>query len=70
MHAANLGRFDDKKGFSFTKLQMEKGKLVAKEHSATVIGQLRYEYAINLAQILGANFTRIGLDFIGTDHVA
>jgi CheY-like chemotaxis protein len=70
LHAANLGRFDDKKGFSFTKLQMEKGKLVAKEHSATVIGQLRYEYAINLAQILGANFTRIGLDFIGTDHVA
>jgi hypothetical protein len=71
LHAANLGRFDDgKKTFSFSKLHMEQGKLVTKEHRAEVIAQLRYEYAINLAQMLGANFTRIGLDFIGSDRVA
>jgi CheY-like chemotaxis protein len=70
LHAANLGRFGDSKSFSFTKLHMEQGKLVTKEHEATVVAQLRYEYAINLAQMLGANFTRIGLDFIGSDRVA
>jgi hypothetical protein len=49
---------------------MEQGKLITKEYEARVVAQLRYEYAINLAQMLGANFTRIGLDFIGSDRVA
>lgn len=71
LHAANLGRFDEgSKAFKFTRLHIEQGKIVAKEHSALVVAQLRYEYAINLAQMLGANFTRIGLDFIGSDKLA
>jgi len=70
LHAANLGRFEGGKAFTFTKLQIEQGQIVAKQHSAVVVAQLRYEYAINLAQMLGANFTRIGLDFIGSDKVA
>jgi CheY-like chemotaxis protein len=72
LYAANLGKFDDddKKSFFFTKLKIKEGKLIAVEYPATVVGQLRYEYAINLAQMLGANFTRIGLDFIGPDNVA
>lgn len=44
-------------------------ELVAENHLGTIVGQLRYEYAINLVQALGANFTRIGLDFLGTDPV-
>lgn len=31
--------------------------------SARIVGQLRYEYALNLIQKLGVEFTRIGLDF-------
>lgn len=31
--------------------------------NASIIGQLRYEYALNLIQKLGVEFTRIGLDF-------
>lgn len=31
--------------------------------AAQIIGQLRYEYALNLIQKLGVEFTRIGLDF-------
>jgi hypothetical protein len=70
LHASNLGKFEDGgKTFTFTKLHIEQGKLVAKEHSAEVVAQLRYEYAINLAQMLGATFTRIGLDFIGSDQM-
>lgn len=30
---------------------------------AKIVGQLRYEYALNLIQKLGIEFTRIGLDF-------
>ena len=30
---------------------------------ARIVGQLRYEYALNLIQKLGVEFTRIGLDF-------
>ena len=32
-------------------------------HKANVVGQLRYEYALNLIQKLGISFTRIGLGF-------
>ncbi|MBR0786334.1 response regulator receiver domain [Bradyrhizobium iriomotense] len=71
LHASNLGRFEDEdKRFTFTKLHIDQGKIAAKEHQAAVVAQLRYEYAINLAQMLGTNFTRVGLDFIGSDRVA
>jgi len=31
--------------------------------AAVIVAQLRYEYALNLIQKLGVEFTRIGLDF-------
>jgi hypothetical protein len=34
------------------------------EYSAEVVGQLRYEYALNLLQKLGGSLSRIGLDFV------
>ncbi|MCK1341500.1 hypothetical protein IVB38_37310 [Bradyrhizobium sp. 38] len=69
LHAANKGQLDDEKNFSFTKLGIKAGKVVTEEHRAKVVAQLRYEYAINLAQMLGSTFTRVGLDFIGSDQV-
>jgi hypothetical protein len=43
--------------------------LLAKTQAAQIVGQLRYEYAINLVQGLGANFTRVGLDFLGGEEI-
>jgi signal transduction histidine kinase len=40
-------------------------RLIYDREIATVIAQLRYEYALNLLQKLGASMTRIGLDFVG-----
>jgi hypothetical protein len=40
-------------------------RLVHDATEATVISQLRYEYALNLLQKLGVSMTRIGLDFVG-----
>jgi len=36
---------------------------VWKETEATIVGQLRYEYALNLVQKLGVSLSRVGLDF-------
>lgn len=41
------------------------GRLVHDPAAATVMSQLRYEYALNLLQKLGVSMTRIGLDFVG-----
>ncbi|MCH1921668.1 hypothetical protein L9G15_19880 [Shewanella sp. A3A] len=38
--------------------------LSIKNVQAKVVAELRYEYALNLLQRLGANQTRVGLDFI------
>ncbi len=53
--------------FKFNAISTEKGatKLVSKQHAAEVVGQLRYEYALNLMHRLGGSMTRIGLDFVG-----
>lgn len=52
--------------FTFKISAMEAGstRLVAKVHSARVVAQLRYEYALNLLQKLGVSMTRVGLDFV------
>ena len=49
--------------FTVSCIQEEKPKLVGKATDAKVVGQLRYEYALNLIQQLGVFLTRIGLDF-------
>ena len=38
-------------------------ELVVRKYHATVISQLRYEYALNLSQKFGGSLTRVGLDF-------
>ena len=41
------------------------GDLVAEQSDVEVVGQLRYEYALNLLNRLGGSFSRVGLDFVG-----
>jgi hypothetical protein len=65
LYAARFGVFEKGMSFRVSKMEMGSSKLVAKVYDAKVVGQLRYEYAINLMQSLGANFTRVGLGFSG-----
>ena len=64
LYAENRGEFTGKK-FQFTVSRIEQGKtkLLSKRLEAKVVGQLRYEYALNLIQKLGVSLTRVGLDF-------
>ena len=64
LYAEKEGKFS-KKDFRFTVSRIKKGKtrLIAKPEKARVVGQLRYEYALNLIQKLGVSLTRVGLDF-------
>lgn len=65
LFAANQGKFDqDAKEITFFKAeQAEDGNLTLKPFTAEIVGQLRYEYALNLSHKLGVTMTRIGLDF-------
>ncbi|MBC2777126.1 response regulator receiver domain [Parasphingopyxis marina] len=45
------------------KKDSESGNFEFAVREATVVAQLRYEYALNLLQTLGGSITRIGLDF-------
>jgi hypothetical protein len=65
LYAANLGVLEKDMSFNVSKIEMGSAKLVTRRYKARVVAQLRYEYAINLMQSLGANFTRVGLDFSG-----
>lgn len=64
LFAAADGVFQES-GFCFDVLRAEvrKPTFVIKRYPARVVGQLRYEYALSLAQRLGSSLTRIGLDF-------
>lgn len=64
LFADKLGRLDPET-FDFDLINVEAGEegLHAKRRSATVVSQLRYEYALNLVQRLGVSMTRIGLDY-------
>lgn len=53
--------------FSISDFDSETLQMKSKTHYAEVIAQLRYEYAINLMQKLGANLSRVGLDFISVE---
>ncbi|MFM0019945.1 response regulator receiver domain [Paraburkholderia azotifigens] len=64
MFAANNGRFSDSTGtISVGRLAQGPNGMEFQNGTAQVIGQLRYEYALNLLQRLGTNFSRVGLDF-------
>ena len=62
--ADNSGRFErDKPELSLKRIEADGDNLATRTNQATVIAQLRYEYALNLLQRLGATQTRVGLDF-------
>jgi hypothetical protein len=64
LYATNQGRL--RSGHQFEVQRMEwsnNNRLVARKYDAQVVAQLRYEYALNLAQKLGTFLTRVGLDF-------
>ena len=46
----------------------DEGELAPKHGHARIVGQLRYEYALNLLHRLGGSLTRIGLDFLSGVH--
>ncbi len=51
-----------------TKIKNDDGtdelRLSTSSQDCRVVGQLRYEYALNLLQLLGQDLTKIGLDFV------
>jgi hypothetical protein len=65
--AADFGKFvieeDHTAKLSLSYLLSKEKQMQVKEVDAKLVGQLRYEYALNLIQKLGIEFTRIGLDF-------
>ena len=63
LYAENRGKFENDLKFTVLRAVKESQELIFKSHEAEVIGQLRYEYALNLVQKLGVSLTRIGLDF-------
>ena len=66
LFAENRGRFSAHKfQFKVTRFQGGKRQLLSRRFQAKVIGQVRYEYALNLIQKLGVSLTRVGLDFSG-----
>ena len=65
LYAKNGGRFEEgNRKISVLKIESEETELVTKAHSACVVNQLRYEYALNLLQQLGVSQIRVGLDFV------
>lgn len=65
MFADNQGCFTAPKHISLRRVCADKeGSLTVFNAEAQVVAQLRYEYALNLLQRLGANLSRVGLDFI------
>ena len=64
MFAENKGEFTNStKELSITRVCRISQRLKLQPTSARVVGQLRYEYALNLLHRLGVSLTRVGLDF-------
>lgn len=67
MLALDNGQFSLKDGIANITLHSitgENGKLEIVPKQAQIVSQLRYEYALNIINKLGVEFTRIGLDFV------
>lgn len=65
LFATDSGAFDpDTKMLKILRTTTDKGDLVLSRVDAEIVGQLRYTYAVNLAQELGRWLSRIGLDFL------
>lgn len=66
MFAARQGRFDQSdRALSVSRIYASDGEIRFNPASARVVAHLRYEYALNLLQRLGASLSRVGLDFVG-----
>jgi len=61
--AKNGGYFSSNEEIDLLRIASVKSDLGFNTTSAVVVAQLRYEYAINLLQRLGAHLSRVGLDF-------
>ena len=62
--AENRGRFSGSDfRFAISYIKQDRTRLVSERLRAHVVGQLRYEYALNLLQKLGVSLARVGLDF-------
>lgn len=68
-YASNQGRFKDGNRIGLAQVRENEGNLTIKNVEAEVVAELRYEYALNLLQRLGANQTRVGLDFIQKNNL-
>ena len=65
---ADSGAFDpDTRKLKILRTTTDDGELVLAKVDAEIVGQLRYTYAVNLAQELGRWISRIGLDFLATN---
>ena len=65
LYAEDRGRLVDRARFVVGQTICQGEELRHTRQDASIVGQLRYEYALNLVQKLGGSLTRIGLDFIG-----
>lgn len=63
MVATNQGRISEGK-FCLRSVKWDDGVNLTDVQEVMLVGQLRYEYALNLQQRLGGNQTRVGLDFV------
>jgi len=64
-YAEERGEFSsDDLRFFVSRMEQKDTQLISKRYEATVVSQIRYEYALNLIQKLGVSLTRIGLDFV------
>jgi len=57
------GKLEDDGSISVSYFKGNGKQVEAQVATGALVGQLRYEYALNLIQKLGSNFTRVGLDF-------
>ncbi len=64
LYAEKRGLLADDFSFRVSATEAGARSLISPVHSAKVVAQLRYEYALNLLQKLGVSMTRIGLDFV------
>lgn len=63
MFAKNCGVFE-KNQLTVSRIGSVGGELSIISNNATVVAELRYEYALNLLHRLGASLSRVGLDFV------
>lgn len=66
MFVGDQGRFESgTTNITVARASGHKGVLAFNSSAARVVAHLRYEYALNLLGRLGANLSRVGLDFVG-----